>query len=231
MKNILKIIALATTVFIFAGCTSGLITKDKINTDTVTIYYDQLSNAKPLVFSSSNPDDAAVIEEITSIASHTSEYKIVPQEKLYEGTCEMWLQFGDSTVIGIYSDKDYGYVGTTIDPIGEDAMYLPEGLSKCVSDIIDVYGYTYKSFLGEVTAVHENSITITPAADTDEIKSSDSIVVSVTEYTSVFGDKTLEEMATSTISIGSTVEITYDGNVQESYPAGIPGATMIRVYE
>lgn len=230
MKNIFRIIALSAIVFIFAGCSAGLITKDKINTDTVTIYYDEPSNAKPLVFSKSNPDDVAVIEEITSIASRTGEYKSVPKEKLYEGTCEMWVKFGSDLVIGIYSDMDYGYIGKKIDPTGEDALYLPEGLSKCVQDIIDVYGYTYKSFSGEVTAVHENSITITPAADTNEIKSADSIVVSVTEYTKVFDNKTLEAITTKAIPVGTTIEITYDGNLQESYPAGIPGATMVRVY-
>lgn len=231
MKSILKFIALATTVLIFAGCTSGLITKDKINTDTVAIYYDPLSNAKPLVFSSSNPDDAPVIEELAAIASQTGEYKTVPQEKLYEGTCQMWIKFGSDMVIGLYSDMDYGYVGTEIDPIGTNAMYLPEGLSKCVSDIIDVYGYNYKSFSGKVTAVHENSITITPNANTDEIKSSDSIVVSVTEYTCIRNNKTDENLNTTHIPVGSEVEITYDGNIQESYPAGIPGATIIRVCE
>jgi len=230
MKNILKLIALATSIFIFAGCTSGPVTKDKINTDTVTVYYDKASNAKPLVFSSTNPDDATVIKDLTTIVSKISDYKVVPQKEVLSGTCEMWLAFGDNTVIGIYSDMDYGYVGTEVDPVGNDAMYLPEGLSKCVSDIIDVYGYTYKSFRGKVTSVHENSITIAPDADTDEIKSSDSIVVSLTEYTRTFSDKTLENIATGNITVGSAVEITYDGTIQESYPAGIPGATMIRVY-
>ncbi|MEA5082791.1 MAG: hypothetical protein VB018_01410 [Lachnospiraceae bacterium] len=230
MKNIFKIISLSAIMFIFAGCSSGLITKDKINTDTVTIYYDQVYNAKPLVFSKSNPDDVAIIEELTSIASRTGEYKIVPKEKLYEGTCEMWVKFGNDLVIGLYSDMDYGYIGTEIDPIGEDAMYLPEGLSKCVQNIIDVCGCTYRSFSGEVAAVHENSITITPATDSTEIKSADSIVVSVTEYTKVFDNKTLEEITTKDIPVGTTIEITYDGNIEESYPAGIPGATMVRAF-
>ena len=230
MKNIFKIIALSTLVFIFPGCSSGLITKDKINTDTVAIYYDQTYNAKPLVFSKSNPDDVAIIEEITSIASRKGEYKIVPKEKLSQGTCEMWLKFGSDLVIGLYSDMDYGYIGTEIEPIGQVAMYVPEGLSKCVQNIIDVCGCTYRSFSGEVTAVHENSITISPANNSNEIKSSDSIVVSVTEYTKVFDNKTLEEMTTKDITVGTTVEITYDGNIEESYPAGIPGATMVSVY-
>lgn len=231
MKNVFKIIALSAIVFIFAGCSAGVITKDKINTDTVTIYYDEPSNAKPLVFSKSNPDDVAVIEEIAAIASKTGEYKMVPKEKLTEGTCEIWVKFGNDLLIGLYSGVDYGYIGTEIDPIGENALYLPEGLSKCVQDIVDVYGYTYKSFSGEVTAVHENSITITPSADTNEFKSADSIVVSVTEYTKVFDNKTLEPITTKDVPVGATVEITYDGNIQESYPAGIPGATMVRVYK
>ncbi|MDD3571057.1 MAG: hypothetical protein PHY44_08155 [Lachnospiraceae bacterium] len=231
MKNVFKLIAISALVLVFAGCSSGVIAKEKINTDIVTIYYDELSNAKPLVFSKSNPDDVAVIDQITAIASKTSEYKIVPKDKLNEGTCQMWVKFGNDMVIGIYSDMDYGYIGKEIDPVGEDVMYLPEGLSKCIQDIIDVYGYTYKSFSGEVTAVHDNSITITPAADSNEIKSADSIVVSVTEYTKVFDDKTLEDISTKNISVGNTVDITYDGTIQESYPAGIPGATMIRVYK
>jgi|GEM_PF-4150797 hypothetical protein len=229
MKKVLKFIAIAASIFVFAGCTSGLITKDKINADTVTVYYDKLSNAKPLVFSSSNPDDATVIKELTTIVSKVGEYKIVPQDKLCSGNCEMWLKFGEDTVIGIYGDMDYGYVGTSIDPVGTEAMYLPEGLSKCLRDIVDVYGYTYQSFRGKVTAVHEDSITITPNDDTSEIKTSDSIVVSITEYTKLINGETLDALTTRDIPVDSTVEITYDGNIEESYPAGIPGATIISV--
>lgn len=229
MKKILKFMALSCTVFILGGCVTGPITKDKINTDTISVYYDPASKAKPLVFSNINPDDEGVIEEITSLVSKVSEYKAVPEDAIPQDECEMWLQFGEDMVIGIYDGMDCGYVGTSIAPVGEETVYLPEGLNKCVSDIVDVYGYTYNQFSGTVTAVHENSVTITPQEDTKEAKTADSIVISITDYTHIQDSETNADLGVKDILVGSKVEITYDGIIQESYPAGIPGATIIKI--
>ena len=84
------------------------------------------------------------------------------------------------------------------------------------------------SFSATVTAVTENSITVTPDADSNEYKSADTFVVSTRDGVIYSNDKG-GEMNRTDLTVGQTVRIVYNGTIQESYPAGITASEICLV--
>ncbi|MDO5522135.1 MAG: hypothetical protein Q4G58_16690, partial [bacterium] len=54
-----------------------------------------------------------------------------------DGLCEIWVDFNNGTVIGMYKDVDYGYIGDTMEPVGNPEAYLPKGTVQKISDFIE----------------------------------------------------------------------------------------------
>ena len=120
--------------------------------------------------------------------------------------------------------------------IGDEVYYLKEGCSEIqkgkkqatiskedlnrLLEIIDNYNETdvninddeqYK-FVGTIIEAHDNFIIVEPDEGTNERKSSDKISMKITRPTSGINDFYV---------VGNKVEITYNGNIMESYPAQI----------
>ena len=73
---------------------------------------------------------------------------------------------------------------------------------------------------GTVVEISGNTILVTPAEGSDELRSADKFAISMEKLP---GDYE--------ISMGDTVEITYSGGISETYPAGLDGIRDIRVAE
>jgi hypothetical protein len=76
------------------------------------------------------------------------------------------------------------------------------------------YGDKIKTFNAVVLENKKTTLLIEPLEGEDELRSSDKISVSVVKDGAVFEDL-------SAFKAGSTVKITYDGTIMESYPAQI----------
>ena len=88
---------------------------------------------------------------------------------------------------------------------------------KTLLKIIDDYNVTISddkeySFTGTIIEANDNSIIVKPDEGTNEIKSSDKISMSINRPTSGINDFYV---------VGNKVKITYNGNINESYPAYI----------
>ena len=106
--------------------------KDRFNTDKITIHYDVPSPDEKFF----EITDENVIKEITSICSNGT-FKRVPRSELLEGLCTIFIDFNNGTVVGLYDDIDYGYIGKEIDIIGGGAVYLPKGLNAYINKLIE----------------------------------------------------------------------------------------------
>lgn len=76
------------------------------------------------------------------------------------------------------------------------------------------------AFRGKVLEVHEKYVLVEPLEGEDERNCSDKIEVSFWNFKQV-----------PEIAAGDILEITYDGMIQETYPARITGAFSIRILE
>lgn len=54
----------------------------------------------------------------------------------YEGTNAYWVIYEDGTVIGMYSELDYGNLGKSITWFGND-YYLPDGFTEYVKSLCE----------------------------------------------------------------------------------------------
>jgi len=76
------------------------------------------------------------------------------------------------------------------------------------------------TFRATITGIQNGSMLVTPVEGSEELRSSDSFRV------------TIENMPSSPEpEVGDTVEITYDGGIQETYPAGLDHVISIVVVE
>lgn len=69
-----------------------------------------------------------------------------------------------------------------------------------------------------ITEIKDGSMLVTPVEGSPELKSSDSFSVPITKMA-----------ASPEASVGDLVEITYNGDIQETYPAGLGGIENIKV--
>lgn len=76
------------------------------------------------------------------------------------------------------------------------------------------FGDKVETFNAVVLENNKTSLLVEPLEGEDELRSSDKITVSVVKDGAVFEDL-------SDFKAGSTVKITYDGTIMESYPAQI----------
>jgi hypothetical protein len=76
------------------------------------------------------------------------------------------------------------------------------------------FGDKVETFNAVVLENNKTSLMVEPLEGEDELRSSDKISVSVVKDGAVFEDL-------SSFKAGSTVKITYDGTIMESYPAQI----------
>lgn len=74
---------------------------------------------------------------------------------------------------------------------------------------------------------NEDSLLIEPSGDSDEIRSSDRIVVFIGDCPII--DSEGKAISAGDIYIGSTIEITHDGMILESYPAQLHGCYKIKL--
>ncbi len=81
------------------------------------------------------------------------------------------------------------------------------------------------SFIAEVLEVHENYILVEPVQGSRELASADKIAIAVGENTRLTSDG--DTIALSDITVGSKIEIHYDGAIAESYPAQINSVSQI----
>lgn len=106
------------------------VSNDQLSTNKITIYYG-FTNQKKL--------DVTEEEKIKEIAEACKSGKFikVPSDGHLNGMCNIWLDFNNGTVIGMYEYEDYGYIGNQIEPVGRSTeAYLPKGLVQKVRDMI-----------------------------------------------------------------------------------------------
>ncbi len=110
-------------------------------------------------------------------------------------------------------------VPTSAPAVPDGTIVLPE--EQTATKIFTDY-HSGRNFNAKVLEVNENNILVEPFENTDERKSADRIYVS----TKLKGDEILPE-----IKKGNYVTISYDGNIQESYPAQITNVYSIILHE
>lgn len=84
-------------------------------------------------------------------------------------------------------------------------------------------------FIGTVLEINETSLLVEPQAGSNELKFADKISVSIKETPLV--DAQSKEITADQISIGDRVEITYSGEIAESYPAQINKCYKIKLID
>ena len=95
------------------------------------------------------------------------------------------------------------------------ALFFVSLLVSCGKNKEDVH-----VFRGHITAIENGSMLVTPAEGSEELKSSDSFQIAIRDM-----PPSPEPEA------GDTVEITYSGGIQETYPAGLDNVISITVVE
>lgn len=85
------------------------------------------------------------------------------------------------------------------------------------------------SFMANVLENNQTSILVEPLKDSNEIKSSDKISVSVVD--TVLLNNKGEKIGISGIEAGKQVKITYNGQIAESYPAQIHKCYKIQLID
>ena len=83
------------------------------------------------------------------------------------------------------------------------------------------------SFVATVLENNGNSLLVEPREGSDELRSADKIVVYVKDAKLIGEDS--KEINMEDITVGTQVEISYDGAIAESYPAQIRGCYKIKV--
>ncbi len=92
---------------------------------------------------------------------------------------------------------------------------LISAFSGCVKNNNSEKTAVMKAVIAEING---DTALVTPVEGSAELQSSDSFCISVTD-------------APSDLNAGDTVEITYGGNITETYPAGLDGISEIRIVE
>ena len=85
------------------------------------------------------------------------------------------------------------------------------------------------TFTATVLKNNTDSLLIEPSKDSDEINSSDRIVISLNNCQIV--DSEDKEINAADIPVGGTVEITHDGIILESYPAQLNNCYKVKLLD
>ncbi len=136
-KAYISVAAIVLCVLCMASIIIYRINKDSIadisgysfSTDKITIVFG--SDKKKIEIT-----DKATIEEITDLCKEDS-FKTVKNG--YDGLCEIWLDFNNGTIIGMYDDMDYGYIGNAMEAVLPPDLYLPKGLNEKTNELIQKY--------------------------------------------------------------------------------------------
>ena len=139
-------------------------------------------------------------------------FRPVKDNNKVDGSCAIWVDFNNGTIIGMFQTRDYGYVGDTKQYIG-DATYLPSGFNEFIRNLIKLH-INYHFLSGEITDIYklgyilkldENSIAV---ADTDTIFASSE-------------NMTFSDIKNLNFEVGDVIKVYYNGDIIDSYPAQI----------
>jgi len=139
MKGILYscIVLMVMSLLIVACKNSDSFTnfsESSFQTSTISLYSDGYygdTMEQPLMI-----EDELLLGQVIEIASKMEDYSKVDEGDLLEGLNALWLDFNNGTIIGMYEDRDYGYVGSEISLIGGPYYHLPKGLRSLVIEIL-----------------------------------------------------------------------------------------------
>lgn len=84
-------------------------------------------------------------------------------------------------------------------------------------------------FIGTVLENNGTTLLVEPQAESDELKSADKISISIND--TAIKDKENKEISVEEIKVGERVEITYNGQIAESYPAQIHKCYKIKLID
>lgn len=139
-------------------------------------------------------------------------FRPVDDDNRIDGSCGIWIDFNNGTIIGMFLTRDYGYVGDTKQYIG-DASYLPSGFNEFIRNLIKLH-INYHILTGEITDIYKLGYILKLDEESMEIADTDTVFASSENMT--FSD--IKDM---NFKIGDTVLIYYNGTIIDSYPAQV----------
>lgn len=110
------------------------------------------------------------------------------------------------------ADKSSQMPGFSYSPGAKEEVCVPDGAVFQLTDTKDIPSGTNPCFNAEVLEVNEKNILVKPDSDSNEIKSADKISVSL----DVISDVPIPDL-----EVGDRVQVIYNGEIAESYPAQI----------
>ncbi len=139
-------------------------------------------------------------------------FRPVSDENKIDGSCGIWVDFNNGTIIGMFLTRDYGYVGDTKQYIG-DACYLPSGFNEFIRNLIKLH-VNYHTVTGDIVEKYKLGYLINLDDESKELVDTEQIFASSENMT--FSD--IKDMK---FEVGDTVTVYYNGTVIDSYPAQI----------
>lgn len=100
----------------------------------MTAYFPPYKEKNSMETKSFEITDENIIKNIIDIYKNNS--AIGDGENKYQGQCCIWIDLKNGTIIGLYMDMDYGYIGNKIERVGNQ-RYLPRGLNNYIVQIIN----------------------------------------------------------------------------------------------
>lgn len=139
-------------------------------------------------------------------------FRTVPDENKVNGSCEIWIDFNNGTIIGMFLNRDYGYVGDTKQYVGE-SLYLPNGLNEFIRNIIST-NIVYDVLEGKI--LEESNLSFLVSIDEKSKNILDTETVLVSYENLPFSD--IKEL---NFKIGDKIKIYFNGEIIDTYPPKI----------
>lgn len=140
-------------------------------------------------------------------------FRTVPDENKVDGNCEIWIDFNNGTIIGMFLNRDYGYVGNSKQYIGE-SMYLPNGLNEFIKNIIS-QNATYVEIQGEI--LENKNLGYLLKLDEDSSKK----IIDTEEVFVSYENLPFTKIKDLNFKEGDIIKVRYNGYIIESFPPTI----------
>ncbi|HBI72617.1 MAG TPA: hypothetical protein DEG06_07970 [Lachnospiraceae bacterium] len=202
MQRILFLWSMLTISLLFAGCSKKTIAIGEMNIDFTQIDLTDGNTGDTLSLDS---------EQSRELYEKLQETEFVQERPHRDSSSwDYWIAFRKDDEV----KKEFGIHG-------RDTLEYDGDLYKAVNSGIDltyVKSYLYTTFQATVIGT-ENGLLITPEKESMEARSSDKISVGLSG--TKFYDAEGNEISEDSLMVGDRIMITYNGAINESYPAQI----------
>ena len=134
MKKVWIIISIILIILISLVIYNKFKMPSSVEITYMTAYFPPYKEKDSMETKSFEITDENIIKNIIDIYKNNS--AIGDGENKYQGQCCIWIDLKNGTIIGLYMDTDYGYIGNKIERVGNQ-RYLPQGLNNYIVQIIN----------------------------------------------------------------------------------------------